>query len=80
VGEVTQATTSLKNNTNKEIIFEIFVPEFEVCGLKVTPVVKTLPPKQEIEVNLEFHSFFKTLSSSLLNEITQKKQPKSVVE
>lgn len=52
VGETVQATTSLRNNTNKEIIFEIFVPDFELCGLKVTPVVKTLPPKQEVEVNI----------------------------
>lgn len=46
VGEATQAVTSIKNNTNKEIVFEIFVPEFEACGLRVTPVVKTLTAKQ----------------------------------
>ena len=48
IGEVVQASTSFRNNTNKEIVFEVFVPEQEISGLKVTPVVKTLPPKQEI--------------------------------
>jgi len=79
VGEITQATTSIKNNTNKEIIFEILVPEFEACGLRVTPVVKTLTAKQEIEVNMEFHSFFKKMSIDLLNQIAQRKKPKVVV-
>lgn len=37
-----------KNNINKDIVFEIFVPPFEVCGIKVTPVVKTLAPNQEV--------------------------------
>lgn len=80
VGEITQAATSIKNNTNKEIIFEIFVPDFEACGLKVTPVVKTLASKQEIEVNVEFHSFFKKMSIDLLNQIAQRKKPKLVIE
>ncbi len=80
VGEITQAATSLKNNTNKEIIFEIFVPDYDVCGLKVTPVVRTLPPKQEVEVNIEYHSFFKTLTPSLLGQLAQKKLPKAPAE
>jgi hypothetical protein len=48
VGEVVQASTTIRNNTNKEILFEVFVPDFEACGLMVTPVVKTLAGKQEV--------------------------------
>lgn len=43
-----QASTVIKNNTNKDLVFEIFVPDVEICGLKITPVVKNLSAKQEI--------------------------------
>lgn len=46
VDEISFASTILKNNINKDLIFELFVPPFEVCGLKITPVVKVLNPDQ----------------------------------
>jgi hypothetical protein len=52
VGEVVQAATTLRNNSNKDLIFEIFLPDFEASGLKLTPVVRHLPAKQEVEVNV----------------------------
>jgi hypothetical protein len=76
VAEIVQATTTLRNNSNKDLVFEIFVPDFAVCGLKLTPVVKHLPAKQEVEVNVEYHSFFKRLSPALLTTIAEKGKPK----
>lgn len=75
IGEIVQAATTLRNNSNKDLVFEIFVPDFQVCGLKLTPVVKHLPAKQEVEVNVEYHSFFKTLSPALLRSIADKARP-----
>ena len=80
IGEIVQAATLIRNNTNKDLIFEIFMPDYEACGLKVTPVVKNLPAKQEIEVSVEYHSFFKTLSPALLKKIADKSKPKVEVE
>ncbi len=56
------------------------MPDFEACGLKITPVVKFLPAKQEIEVNVEYHSFIKTLSPALLKKIADKNKPKPQIE
>ena len=29
----------LKNDSKKDILFELFTPEFEICGIKITPMV-----------------------------------------
>jgi hypothetical protein len=76
VGEVVQAATTIRNNSNKDLVFEIFLPDFKACGLKLTPVVRHLPAKQEVEVNVEYHSFFKTLSPALMREIAEGSRPK----
>lgn len=74
VEEFCSTSTVLKNNINKDVVFEIFVPPFEICGLKITPVVKNLSPNQEVEVNIEYHSFFKKLGPTTLRDIERKKR------
>lgn len=53
-------------------MFEIFVPYFELCGLQITPLVKTLAPRETIELCLEYSSFFKTADSQLLRSLQEK--------
>ena len=76
LGETIEATTAFRNNTNKEIIFEVFLPNPLVSGLSLTPVVKTLPPKQAVEINIQYLSAIKNLTPQLLQQIALQKQPK----
>jgi hypothetical protein len=32
------------------MIFEIFVPYFEICGIKITPLVDKIEPGKVVEV------------------------------
>jgi len=45
------------------MIFEFFLPLFEVCGLKINPMVSKIKPDQEIKININYVSFFKKLKS-----------------
>lgn len=74
VGEICYASTLLRNNLNKDLSYELFVPPFPVCGLQITPVVETLKPYQEIEINIEYHSFMKKVTPQLLSEVSPQKK------
>jgi hypothetical protein len=78
INEICQVATVFKNNSNKEIIYELFYPFFEIAGLKITPAVKVLSPKQEVEVNIEYHSAYRKLTAAQLNEIRKKYQKKDI--
>lgn len=41
----------------------------------MTPVVKTLSPDQEVEINIEYHSFFKKLGPNTLKDLEKKNKP-----
>lgn len=32
----------IKNTTYKDMIFEYFLPKYEICGLKITPMVEKI--------------------------------------
>ena len=42
----------IKNQTQRDIIFEIFLPEYEICGLKITPLVEKIPAEKSTEINI----------------------------
>ena len=73
-GESVQASTRIRNNSNKEIIYELFVPPVLLSGLRVTPVVATLQPKEEVELSVQYKSAFKALTADLLREATTEKK------
>ncbi len=41
--------------------FEFFLPEHEICGLKMTPMTEVIKADESIEINIEYQSFFKKL-------------------
>jgi len=62
VDEMFNTTLMIKNTAYKTMIFEFFLPKFEVCGLKLTPMVERIKPEESVEINIEYQSFFKKIS------------------
>jgi len=48
------------------------LPEFEVCGLKMNPMIQKLKSEKSIEIQVEFYSFFKKLTPFTLEELKKK--------
>ncbi len=59
----------IRNNKYKEITFEFFLPEYEICGLKLAPIVETIKPGDHTEINIQYDSFFKKLGAFTLQEL-----------
>lgn len=55
-------TLVIKNTTQKLMIFEFFLPKFEIAGLKLTPMVERIKAEESLEINIEYQSFFKKIS------------------
>lgn len=47
-------TLMIKNTTYKTMIFEFFLPKFEICGIKLTPMVERIKPEESVEINIEY--------------------------
>jgi len=54
------------------MIFEYFLPLFEICGIKINPMVKNIKPGASVEITIEYYSVFKKLTAFTLMELTQK--------
>lgn len=48
------------------MIIEFFLPFYELCGLRMTPMVQQIQREQQIQVHLEYDSFFKKLGAYTL--------------
>jgi hypothetical protein len=72
IEEKVSTNISIKNTANKDIIIEFFLPDFQLCGLKMTTMVATIPSQKKIDVNLEYSSFFKKLGAFTLLDLQQK--------
>ena len=72
IGERTNTNIDIKNVSSRSIIFELFLPMFEICGLKLTPMVGTIEPNGTVEINIEYASFFKKLGPFTLEELREK--------
>ena len=42
INENNTVNVSVFNSSERDIRFEIFLPYFEICGIKVTPAVKII--------------------------------------
>jgi len=76
VDEMFNTTLMIKNTAYKTMIFEFFLPKFEVCGLKLTPMVERIKPEESVEINIEYQSFFKTISKPNNNKEIMKRSNK----
>lgn len=54
VDETFNTTLMIKNTTQKTMIFEFFLPKFEIGGLKLTPMVDRIKSEESIEINIEY--------------------------
>lgn len=44
IEETYSTNITLTNESDLTVVFKIFLPFFELCGLQITPVVKALGP------------------------------------
>ena len=72
INEKAQSFLTIKNNTKMNYNIEIFLPFFEVCGLKITPLVASIAAEKSTEVVIEYESFFKRLSAYTLADLKTK--------
>ena len=72
IDETVSTNISIKNIATKDIIIEFFLPEYPLCGLKMTTMVATIPPQKKIDINIEYSSFFKKLGAFTLLDLQQK--------
>lgn len=72
IDEKVSTSISIKNIAAKDIIIEFFLPEYPLCGLKMTTMVSTIPPQKKIDINFEYSSFFKKLGAFTLLDLQQK--------
>jgi len=72
ISEKYQAFLTIRNNTKVTQMIEFFLPYYEICGLKITPLVTSIPPEKSTEVIIEYESFFKKLGAFTLGELKTK--------
>ena len=69
VGERDSHIIGIRNFSPKDYLCEFFLPYFEVCGFKMTPMFFQLKSGKSIEINLEYHSKMKKLGAFTLEEL-----------
>lgn len=74
IDEVFSTSINIANIASKDIIFEFFVPEHEICGLKINPMVAVIKAKTKIEIFLEYTSKFRKLKPDTLEELKKQSE------
>ena len=69
INEKTQANISIANASERDIKFEIFLPYFEVCGIKVTPAVATIKALSTIQVSFEYKANLRKIGAFTLENL-----------
>lgn len=69
IGERNTHLFVVKNYSPKTYICEFCLPHFELCGIKISPMVFKLSKGKSVELNLEYHSFMKKLGYSTLADL-----------
>ncbi|CAK81749.1 unnamed protein product (macronuclear) [Paramecium tetraurelia] len=72
IDEKYSTTIDIKNISQRDIIIEFFLPFYELCGLRMAPMVQQIQRDQLIQVHLEYDSFFKKLGAYTLQELKEK--------
>jgi hypothetical protein len=61
----------VKNYSPKTYICEFCLPYFEVCGLKISPMVFRLQKGKSVELNIEYFSFMKKLRYTTIKSLQE---------
>ncbi len=54
IDELYNTMLTIKNTKQKDMRFEFFLPEHEICGLKMTPMTEVIKADESIEINIEY--------------------------
>ena len=71
INEKYPTTLTMANQSNRPQIVEFFLPYFELCGLRFTPMVANIEPGKSLDVMVEYFSFTKKISYSKMQELSQ---------
>ena len=74
IGEKGSHLLMIKNMVSRDYICEIFLPPFEVCGLRIAPLVFVISKGRAVEVNIDYYSIMKKLEFDTLKEIELKEK------
>jgi hypothetical protein len=72
INESCNEIINIRNISNKDYICEFFMPYYELCGLKLTPMVFNLYSGKSIEIIIEFFSFMKLLEAFTTAELDER--------
>ena len=72
IDEKTNSNIAIRNLSSRDIIFEFFLPDFSICGLKMATMVATIAPQKSADIDIEYTSFFKKLGAFTLKELQEK--------
>ena len=71
IGETASHLVLVKNYSPITYICEFFLPYFEICGLKISPMVFRLQKGKAIEISVEFTAQMRKLMSATVRELTE---------
>lgn len=69
INEKYPAILTVHNDSNRAYIVEFFLPYFELCGLKLTPMVASIEPGKSLDVMVEYYSFTKRISYAKMEQL-----------
>lgn len=61
----------IKNYSAKTYICEFYLPYFEICGLKISPMVFKLNKGKSVELNIEYFSFMKKMKYTTTKKLQE---------
>ncbi len=53
-------------------MIEFFIPQYEICGLTMTPMFYKIPAEKGLDIDIEYISNFKKLTATSISEIKHK--------
>lgn len=74
IDETFSTSVKVTNITQHDILFEFFLPEHEICGLKINPMVAQVKANSKIDIFIEYTSKFRKLKAGMLEQIRKQNE------
>lgn len=71
IGESNSHIISIRNFSAKDYECEFFLPFFQICGFKLTPMWFKLKKGKSIEIKMEYHSQMRKMGAFTLQELEE---------